>query len=121
MSGSGNKRKGTRIEREIAERLTTAGVPSRRVVMSGAAARYDARLQGDVHVGLLPDDKHMWTAEVKARKDGKGFVQLERWMGDCDLLFVRRNHKSPMVVVEWEHFLDMLRARYEEEKEESSE
>ena len=40
-------------------------------------------------------------AEVKARKDGQGFAQLERWLESYDLLFLRRNHADPLVAMPW--------------------
>lgn len=108
---SAAKTKGTRIEREIATKLTEAGIPSKRIVMSGAAARYDSRLTGDIDVGVI-EDNPLFKAEVKARKDGKGFAQLERWQGDNDLLFLRRNHRDPMVVMDWDVFLEIMELYY---------
>jgi hypothetical protein len=40
-------------------------------------------------------------AEVKTRKNGGGFVQLERWLGEFDALFLRRNHADPIIVLPW--------------------
>lgn len=117
--GRYSKAKGANIEREFAKRLTEAGVPSRRVVMSGAASKLDKRLEGDVQVGLLPGAKggrdYLFVAEAKARKDGSGFALVERWLGDNDMLFLRRNHKSPLVVLPWDTFRELLYARYRDE------
>lgn len=115
------KSKGSRIEREIAQKLTEAGVPSRRVVMSGAAARYDARLTGDVDVGLLPDGRALFQAEVKARRSGEGFKTLEGWLGDNDLLFLRRNHRDPLVTMNWLMFVELMQVYYEHETGQESE
>ena len=30
-----------------------------------------------------------------------GFVQLERWPGDNDVLFLRRDRAEPLVVLPW--------------------
>ena len=52
------------------------------------------------------------TAEAKARKDGGGFVQLERWLGKFDLLFFRPNNADPLVVLPWriwERIIDRVR------------
>jgi len=38
---------------------------------------------------------------VKKRKGGAGFTQLEKWLGNYDALFLRRNHADPMVVLPW--------------------
>ena len=35
------------------------------------------------------------SAEVKARKDSEGFIQLEKWLAEFDALFLRRNHSPP--------------------------
>jgi hypothetical protein len=47
-------------------------------------------------------------AEVKARKNGGGFVQLETWLADFDLLFLRRNHADPLVVLPWRVWRSLL-------------
>ena len=40
-------------------------------------------------------------AEVKARKNGSGFTQLEKWLGDYQVLFLRRDRADPLVVLPW--------------------
>jgi hypothetical protein len=42
-----------------------------------------------------------FVCEVKARKDGSGFAQLERWLGDFDLLALRRNNADPLIILPW--------------------
>ena len=49
-----------------------------------------------------------WIAEVKARKNGAGFTQLERWLDTYDLLFLRRNHADPLVVMPWRVWATLL-------------
>ena len=83
--------------------------------MSGAAARYDPRLTGDVDIGVLPADGSLFTAEVKARKEGAGFAVLERWLGSNEVLILRRDRATPFVAMNWEVFVDLVRCRYEEE------
>jgi hypothetical protein len=39
------------------------------------------------------------SAESKAHKDSGGFLQLERWLGDYDALFLRRNNADLLVVL----------------------
>lgn len=113
MKPAGRRQKGSRVEREIAQRLTDAGIPSRRVVMSGAAARYDPRLAGDVDIGVLSDDRSLFTAEVKARKNGAGFATLEGWLGDNDMLVLRRDRADPFVAMPWTTFIELMRTYYE--------
>ena len=40
-------------------------------------------------------------AECKARGNGGGFVQLERWLGQYDLLVLKRNYADPLVLLPW--------------------
>jgi hypothetical protein len=47
-------------------------------------------------------------AEMKARKNGSGFTQLEGWLGDYDVLFLRRNNAEPMVVLPWRTWAMLL-------------
>jgi hypothetical protein len=47
-------------------------------------------------------------AEVKKRKGGAGFTQLERWLGEYDLLVLRRNHADPMIVLPWRTWAALL-------------
>ena len=47
-------------------------------------------------------------AEVKARAGGDGFKTLERWLGDNDLLFLRRDRSTPLVVMPWSLYQDLM-------------
>jgi len=38
-----------------------------------------------------------FVAEVKARKNGNGFLQLETWLADYDCLFLRRKNAEPLL------------------------
>jgi hypothetical protein len=84
--------------------------------MSGAAARYDERLTGDVDVGVLSNGQQLFTAEVKARRDGAGFKVLEGWLGDNDLLVLRRDRADPFVAMPWTTFIALMQCYYEENK-----
>ena len=92
--------KGQRIERELVHLHHAAGIPASRVPLSGAAG------------GEYADDLHLLdlTAEVKARKDGSGFKQLEAWLGEHDLLFLRRDRQRPLVVLSWSTYLTLMHA-----------
>lgn len=94
MSGAKHKRKGSRVEREIVALHVELGRPAKRVPLSGSAPGF----KGDVLIEL--DDGEL-RGEVKARKEGAGFVTLERWLGDNQALFLRRNHAEPIVVLPW--------------------
>ena len=103
-----SKSKGTRIENEIVSKLQEKDIPAERVIMSGALGHLRDDLKHDIRVGPF-------SGEVKARSDGKGFIQLENWMGDADLLFLRRDRSQPMVCMNWDTFLKVM-AQFKEEK-----
>ena len=111
------RNKGTRIEREIAKDLTKLGVPTRRVIGSGAHGKIDERLKGDLQIGTHGTHSAEWllTGEVKARKSGEGFAVLERWLGDNDLLLLRRNNCEPYAFMPWNTLVPLLQAYYEDE------
>jgi Holliday junction resolvase len=99
MSGAKHRIKGNRVEREIVDRHKEIGVHAERYPLSGAS-----RFRGSGHdtdVYAFGKEEAPLVAEVKARKDGKGFTTLETWLGDYDVLFLRRNNADPMVVVPW--------------------
>jgi Holliday junction resolvase len=109
MSNSGGARprwRGDRVEREFVERHKNIGVHAERYPSSGAS-----RFRGSGHdIDLYPfgRDAAPLVAEVKARRDGGGFVQLERWLGEFDVLFLRRNHADPLVVLPWATWATLL-------------
>jgi hypothetical protein len=94
-----SKDKGNRVEREIVKRHLAAGIEAERVPLSGAVG---GSYSGDLRVGELK-------AEVKARASGEGFKLLERWLGDNDLLFLRRDRTAPLVVMDWETYTHIMR------------
>ncbi len=118
MGGRASRDKGSKMEREIAAKLSEAGVPSRRVIGSGAYGGLDSRLAGDLQIGTYgPQDGGGWllTGEVKARKGGAGFTQLEGWLGDNDLLLLRRNNQEAFAFMPWGTLVPLLQAFYESE------
>jgi Holliday junction resolvase len=98
--------KGARIEREIVARHTAIGVKAERVPLSGIV-RY--RGNGcDIDVYAFGPDAAPLVGEVKARGNGEGFATLERWLGDADMLFLRRDRAEPLVVVPWRVWVRLL-------------
>lgn len=107
-----SRSKGSRVEREFVNKLRDSGIYAERVPLSGAAGgQFSGDLvipvKNDTLTALSPDMTEL-RAEVKARKDGAGFAQLEKWKGDNDLLFLKRDRKEPMVVMDWDLFLGLL-------------
>jgi hypothetical protein len=106
MSGAKHRQKGSRCEREIVDRHKAINIHAERYPLSGAS-----RFRGSGHdVDLYPfgRDAAPLVAEVKARKNGAGFTQLERWLGDYQALFLRRNHADPLVVLPWSTWAALL-------------
>jgi hypothetical protein len=106
MSGARHRQKGDRIERELVERHKAIGVHAERYPLSGAS-----RFRGSGHdLDLYPfgHSEAPIVAESKARKNGAGFAQLETWLGDYDVLFLRRNNADPMIVLPWRMWATLL-------------
>jgi hypothetical protein len=105
--GRAPRSKGDRVERGIVAQHLDIGVFAERVPLSGAA-----RYQGngtDIDVYALGRDAAPLRAEVKARKDGQGFATLERWLGNADALFLRRDRADPVVVLPWATWSRLLK------------
>ena len=98
--GKSQRDKGARVERELVNDLKGRGIVAERVSLSGGA--------GGSYTGDIIIDKSV-KVEVKARKNGEGFAVIEQWLGDNDLLFLKRNNRPPMVVMEWEMFTKLMR------------
>jgi len=56
----------------------------------------------DIDIYPFGEDAGALVAELKSRKSGAGFVQLEHWLGDNNLLFLWRDRQDPMVCMGWE-------------------
>src|ERR1700730_17414067 len=99
MSGARHRRKGDKIEREIVAKHIEIGVHAERYPLSGATRFRNSGHDLDLYI--FGKDEAPLVAEVKARKNGGGFVQLEKWLGEFDLLALRRNNADPLIVVPW--------------------
>ena len=85
--GLKSKRKGYRLENELAGILREMGLNAERIPLSGAGG---GSFSGD----LIVEGK---IAEVKGRKDG--FKNLYKWLEGRDILFIRADRKEWLVVV----------------------
>jgi hypothetical protein len=95
--GKKSRDKGGRCEREIVNLCKEMGLAAHRVPLSGAVAGY----KGDIIVGDF-------RCEVKGRGKGQGFATIERWLGDFDVLFLRRDRSSPLVLLPWSTWEKLL-------------
>jgi len=100
--GRSNKRKGSNVERIIVKLHNECAIKARRVPLSGAVKGYE----GDIYIPLTKED-HL-IAEVKSRKGGGGFTTLEGWLGDNDILFLKRNNRRPAVYMPWATYERLL-------------
>lgn len=106
MSGARHRSKGDRIEREIIARLKALGIHAERYPLSGASHFRGSGHDLDIYV--LGANKAPLVAEVKARANGAGFTTLEKWLGNFDALFLRRNDADPLVVLPWRVWARLL-------------
>jgi hypothetical protein len=96
--GRAPRRKGDSVERELVHLHRALDLRAERYPLSGAS-----RFRGsghDIDIYLDPEAAPL-VAEVKARKDGGGFRQLETWLGDYDLLFLPRDRADALVLLPW--------------------
>ena len=99
-----SKRKGYYNERKVVTLLNEAGIPAERVPLSGALGRVGGMdLRGDIDIMDMK-------AEVKARANGQGFTVLEKWKKDNDVLILRRDRQDPMVCMDWDVYIKLMRA-----------
>jgi Holliday junction resolvase len=106
MSAS-QRRKGLRVEQEIVNAHREIGVHAERVPLSGAAHYRGER--HDIDIYAFGRQEAPAVAEVKARKEGTGFALLERWLGEYDALFLKRNRQEPLVVIPWRVWSSLIR------------
>lgn len=96
MSGRKSKSKGYRREIQVRDMCRAVGLEAERVPLSGAAPGSP----GDIRLSHR-DGRFALCGEVKARANGEGFMTLERWLGDNDVLFLVRDRAEPLVVLPW--------------------
>ena len=104
--GRMQRSKGARIEREIVELHRGLRLRAERVPLSGAA-RYRGN-GADVDVYAFGPEDAPLVSEVKSRGNGEGFATLERWLGENDALFLRRDRAEPLVVLPWRTWARLL-------------
>ena len=99
--GKMQRNKGARVENELVYAHIDDGIPCERVPLSGAAG---GSFGGDLVIA------GRFRAEVKARASGEGFTTLERWLGENDVLLLKRNRAKPLAVLPWDMYVKVIRA-----------
>ena len=103
--GHRSRAKGDRIERKIVSRYAAIGIKTERYLPSGGS-RF--RRGHDVDIYPFDTDEGPLVAEVKSRRSGAGFVTLEKWLGEYDCLFLRRNNAEPLELLPWRVWARLL-------------
>ena len=97
QQGKSSRTKGARVEREIVTLLQNFGIPAEKLSRSGYTGP-------DVQIA---DE---FTGEVKARKTGEGFKTIQNWKSGVDILFLKSNHNTPMVVLDFSLFVKLIQS-----------
>ena len=111
VSPRGRRIKGSVGEREIVAILQAAGIEARRVPLSGSMSA--TGFGGDVLVRDKPEHgEARWEAgesrwEVKRR--GQGFVRLEKWLEDAEVLAFRADRGEWMCCLRLDYLVDLMR------------
>jgi hypothetical protein len=109
---SKSKVKGYRVEKKLELMHNTEGVPAERVPLSGMLG---GKYKGDL---CIPSIEHCeFRCESKSRAGGKGFIMLDKWLSDNDILFVKRNNSTPLAVMPWEVYLKIMKSYYKKDND----
>ena len=101
-----SKSKGYRIERYIVLKHIDAEVECKRVPASGAMGYFNKELTDDIVIQSRIGEIR---GEVKGRKSDSGFKGIKKWLGDCPLLFIKEDHKEPLVVMTWDLYERLIK------------
>jgi hypothetical protein len=101
--------KGGRREREMRNEVRNWDIPCDRIAQSGAYAKHQTGggPDHDLDVWIFGINNPAWTAEVKARKDDRGFGSIKKWLGGNDLLFIIEDRSEPLVVMPFGRFKEL--------------
>lgn len=98
--------KGSRIEREIAQMFKELGFYAMRV--DEKMGQLGKTQSCDVDVYIDGTDKPPWKVEIKARRNGEGFKNLDAWLANNELLILRKDRSEPSVYMNWKTFKKLL-------------
>jgi Holliday junction resolvase len=91
--GRKSRDKGARAELEVVAALKALGISSEKIPGSGSF-----RYRGEAHDVSIHNDDGDQSVEVKIR--ATGFKQIYDYLGDNDLLFLRRDRDRWLVVMD---------------------
>jgi len=108
MKAAGKRQKGSRGERELVRILTEAGIPARRVPLSGAM--WATGFGGDLLVGEAPvsHGNILFEAGTEVRwevKRRRGFASIYKWLEDAAVLAFRGDRGEWVVVLRLDDYL----------------
>ena len=99
-----SKIRGYNVEIQIRDKHIAYGIPCERVPLSGSMG---GLYMGDLNIPSVANLK--FVLEVKARRNGSGFKVIEQWLENRDILFVKRNNQDPMVVMNFDLYLKLMK------------
>lgn len=104
------KNKGRRGEHFMVDMHTGIGIPSERVPLSGSLG---GKYSGDVAIPNVHNA--ILRCEVKSRKSSNGFAVVRNWLSNSDILFIKEDRQTPLVVMPWETYAKLIRVFYDEQ------
>ena len=99
---SRSKAKGTRAENLVVGLLAEHGIPAVRIPLSGSLGGI---FKDDVVIGSI--DNPIARIEVKNRETIAEY--LWDFLEPVDYLVLKKNHKKPLVVMDFDHFVALLK------------
>lgn len=102
-----SKQKGDREERSVVEFFRDNGIYAQRTLEAGA--RSDGSNTWDIDVYFDGIEGAARIGECKMRKEGSGFKQIYKWMGENDFLTIRMDRSPRLFVLSEEFFLDLIK------------
>lgn len=103
---SRSKDKGRRLETQVVDLLTSAGIPAERVPLSGGIGN---KYSDDVVIGSI--DSPQARVECKNRESLAEY--LWDYLDPVDYLVLKKNHKKPLVVMDFERFVALISVKFE--------
>ncbi|MDD2212182.1 MAG: hypothetical protein PHW39_02865 [Syntrophomonadaceae bacterium] len=97
--GKMQRDKGNRFERSAVNAFKAFNIPAQRVPLSGATEY----AKGDIEITL---QEKIYRVECKAR--AAGFKQLYTWIDGNDLLVIKADRQSALVVIDLEEFCKLV-------------